>query len=195
MIAGLRGTVEGVSGDGLLVAVGGVVFQVAVPASVLACAPTAGQSVFLHTYLHVREDNVALFGFSSQRELALFRTLLGVSGVGPRLALAMLSSLGVERLTAAINQQQTEVLSGVPGVGKRTAARVILELRGKLVPESDGQAAPAAPGVASQTLAALASLGYSAAEAHEAWRHVPEAERNDVERALRACLGYLADRA
>ena len=108
MIAGLRGVIEGLTPDGLLLAVGGVVFHVYVPASVLASLPAVGQSLYLHTHLHLREDNVALYGFRSQQELEAFRVLLGVTGVGPRLALAVLSSLGVGRLAIAVAQQQAE---------------------------------------------------------------------------------------
>ncbi|MBI4492641.1 MAG: Holliday junction branch migration protein RuvA [Chloroflexi bacterium] len=194
MIAGLRGTVEGRTADALLLSVGGVVFHVSVPASVLAAAPSDGQGIYLHTHLHLREDNVALYGFGSQQELEVFRILLGVTGVGPRLALALLSSLGVGRLAGAIAQEQPEVLSGVPGVGKRTAARLLLELKGKLAGVGDGLETPGPAGVAGQTIAALTSLGYSAPEAQDAWRTLGPDQRGDVEQALRACLGYLGSR-
>lgn len=194
MIAGLRGTIEGLTADGLHLAVGGVVFHVHVPASVLSKSPTPGQGIYLHTHLHLREDNVALYGFSSQEELALFRILLGVNGVGPRVALSLLSSLGVSRLAEAVGYGQSSVLSAVPGVGKRTAERLIVELKGKLAIVVEELAVGGPASVASQTIAALTSLGYGPIEAQDAWRSLPAAEQGDVERALRACLGYLSQR-
>jgi Holliday junction DNA helicase RuvA len=185
---------EGIVGDGLRVGVGGIVFHVTVSASVLAAAPSRGQSVYLHTFLYLREDNVALYGFSSEAELGLFRTLLGVTGVGPRLALALLSALGPERLATAVGQRQIEVLSAVPGVGKRTAERLIVELKGKLAIEAEGAAPVGVASVASQTFGALTNLGYTVAEAQEAWRSLTAEQQANVEQALRACLGYLADR-
>lgn len=194
MIAGLRGTVEGRTQDGLLVSVGGVVFQVQVPAGLIAASEQQGERIDLFTHLYMREDGVALYGFASQQELEIFRLLLGVSGVGPRGALALISHLGVARLSTAIAHEQGGVLSSAPGIGKRTAARLILELKGKplldtaaLGPEDVGDAA-------TQTLAALTGLGYSSVEAQEAWRALAPEQRGSVEAALRACLGYLSER-
>lgn len=194
MIAGLRGTVEGRTVDGLLVGVGGLILHVHVPTSVLAACPPVGERLFLHTYLHLREDSVALYGFGSEQERDVFRVLLGVNGVGPRVSMALLSSLGIARLGAAVAQEQIDVLSAVSGVGKRTAARLVLELKGKLAVELDGLGEPDATTLAARTIAALTGLGYGAQEAQDAWRSLAPEDRTSVEQAVRACLGYLAEK-
>lgn len=194
MIAGLKGTIEQRLGDSLLLLVGGVVYQVYVPASVLASAPNPGSPFHLHTHLHLKDDVMALYGFTESGELELFRALLTVSGVGPKLALAVLSGLGAERVIHAVQRQDTETLAGVPGVGKRIAGRIALELKGKLgaIGELVGTGAGADP--FAQVVAALTSLGYSAAEAREASQVAAASSAADLAAAVRASLRYLAEK-
>jgi Holliday junction DNA helicase RuvA len=123
MIAGLHGKLESVSSDWAIINVNGIAFQVYMPTSTLSTLSTIGEEVKLHTHLHLREDNVTLYGFGSTDELRLFQTLIGVSGLGPKLALAMLSAMTVEQLTMAIATGSTDLLTEVPGIGKKMAER------------------------------------------------------------------------
>jgi len=172
VIAGLRGRLEGTQSDALLVDVGGVVYRVYTSATTLGEIGEIGDEVRLRTYLFVREDQLTLYGFAGAEELRLFETLIGVAGVGPRLACAILSRIRSDALHAAILAENAEMLATVPGVGKKTAARLILELRGKLVPAPTPAAAGASP-LDAEVLAALRALGYTAAEAHDAVARLP----------------------
>lgn len=192
MIAGLRGTLEQLQEDAALVNVHGVIYQVNSSRTTLGELGMAGDDVRLFTHLYVREDQLTLFGFSSTAELRLFETLIGVSGVGPKLALAILSRIRPDALEVAITGENADLLATVPGVGKKTAARLILELRGKLVPSGAGPGAPASP-VDTEVLAALRSLGYTAAEAHGAMSRVPREGELTVEERVVAALRELAE--
>jgi len=158
----------------VIVDVGGVGYRVHVPAALLADLGPVGATVTLHTYLHVRETELELFGAADPEALALFRMLLSVSGVGPRSALAMLSAIDPTALQQAIVGEDIARLTEVPGIGRRTAQRIILDLRGKL--EAAGVvAAPAgrfdagaADPAAAEALAALVALGYTRGEARRA---------------------------
>ncbi len=132
-IACLRGVVEEWGADWLLVFVGGVGLRLQVPASTAEALGRRGESVVLHTHLHLRDDAVALYGFASAEDLRLFEMLISVSGVGPRGALSLLSALGAEGLSDAVSAGDAPRLQQVPGVGQKMAARLVLELKGKLV--------------------------------------------------------------
>src|SRR5215218_6507030 len=136
MIAGLKGRIERKLDDAALIDVGGVIYRVNTSLVTLEDIGEAGENVRLFTHLYVREDQLTLYGFASLDELRLFETLIGVSGVGPRLALSILSRVRPEALEMAINGENAELLATVPGVGRKTAGRLILELRGKIVPIS-----------------------------------------------------------
>jgi Holliday junction DNA helicase RuvA len=178
MIAAVRGQLEGRGVDHVLVGVGGVVLRVASSTTTLRELGEVGAPVTLHTYLWVREDALQLFGFRTREELALFETLLGVGGIGPRLALSLLSFATPEQLQAAILAEDTALLSKVPGVGRKTAARIILELRGKLTSVGVGTAGGvAADPVTNEVLEALQALGYSTVEALEAVKALGEETR------------------
>lgn len=172
MIAALRGKLDARLADAVLIDVGGVIYRVNTSSTTLNEIGEPGDEVRLRTHLVVREDQLTLYGFSTSEELNLFETLIGVTGVGPKLACAILSRLKPDALTTAITGENADLLATVPGVGKRTAARLILELRGKLVP-----VAPVSPTPGSQTdsevVAALRALGYTAAEAHGAVARLP----------------------
>lgn len=193
MIAGLRGAIFQKFEDAVLVDVQGVIYRVNSSSATLGDIGATGDEVRLVTQLYVREDQMTLFGFATEEELRLFNTLIGVSGVGPKLALAILSRVRPDALELAINAENAELLATVPGVGRKTAARLILELRGKLVP-----AATAAGGVTqpsqedAEVLAALRSLGYTTAEAHGALNRAPRDPGLTVEDRVVAVLRELA---
>jgi Holliday junction DNA helicase RuvA len=192
MIAGLKGRIERKLDDAALVDVGGVIYRVNTSLVTLEEIGDAGESVRLFTHLYVREDQMALYGFSTPEELRFFETLIGVSGVGPRLALSILSRVRTEALEAAITSENAALLATVPGVGRKTAARLILELRGKIVPSGD-----APLGMPSRTdaevIEALRSLGYTTAEAHGALARVPRGDDVTVEDRVVAALRELAE--
>ncbi len=192
MIASLRGRLEATGGDWAIVDVNGVGFRVFAPTSTLSTFGKIGGQVRLFTHLHVREDVLALYGFSTFEELALFQTLTGVSGVGPKLGLAMLSSLKVDQIVAAVASGDVELLTTVPGIGKKIAGRLLLELKDKvgaglnLVPLQDSQGQ-------TDVLAALTTLGYSVAEAARAVASLPDDDLS-LEEKVRQALGYFAQR-
>ncbi len=192
MIAGLRGLVEDVGADHLLVNVGGVIYQVFTSSATLSGVAGPGASVNLHTHLQMREDVVTLYGFGDRQELRMFQLLLTVSSVGPRSALALLSAMRVEELATAIAAEDTARLSTVTGIGKRTAARIALELKGKVGQMEPGGAVAANSGTTGQLLAALLALGYSNSEAAAAVRAIPNLATLDLEDGLREALRVLS---
>jgi Holliday junction DNA helicase RuvA len=190
MIASLRGTVESLGSDWAVIDVAGVGFQVYMPTSTLSELGAVGQEVRLYTHLHLREDNVTLYGFASADELALFQTLIGVSGLGPRLALAMLSAMNVEQLSMAIATGSVDLLMVVPGVGKKLAGRLVLELKDKI---GAGWIATPAAQIAQENadvLAALTALGYSVAEASRAVVTLPPDQDSTLEEKIKLALQY-----
>lgn len=192
MIAGLKGRIERKLDDAALVDVGGVIYRVSTSAVTLEEVGEPGEAVRLFTHLYVREDQMALFGFASAEELRLFETLISVSGVGPKLALGILSRVRPEALELAISSENAELLATVPGVGRKTAARLILELRGKLVP-SGGIAAGVPSQVDADVVTALRSLGYTTAEAHGALSRTPRDPGMALEDRVLAALRELAE--
>jgi Holliday junction DNA helicase RuvA len=192
MIAGLRGRLDGKTGDALLIDVGGVVYRVYTSATSLADAGDVGDSVRILTHLFVREDQLTLYGFVTADELRLFETLISVTGVGPRLACAILSRVAPDLLHDAIARENAAFLATVPGVGKKTAARLILELRGKLTPV----AAPSGAGARrddDEVVEALQALGYTAAEANAAALRLPLEVPMTVEERVVAALRDLGE--
>ena len=194
MISSLRGRIESISNDYAIIDVNGVGFLLYMPTSALTTIGTPGNEVKIFTHLHLREDNVSLYGFSSNEELWLFETLIGVSGLGPRLALAMLSALSPEQLTTAIATGSSEMLETIPGIGKKVANRIILELKDKI---GSGWIATPALEIARENtdvLAALTSLGYTAAEATKAVASLPVTEESNLEDKIKTALQYLGKR-
>ncbi len=188
MIAGLQGKLQTIGNSWAIINVGGISFQVYMPTSTLSTMGAIGEEVELHTHLHLREDNATLYGFATPEELLLFQTLTTVSGVGPKLALAMLSVMSVEKLTMAIVTGSAELLSEVPGIGKKMASRLILELKGKLV-----AGVPTPTGLAEENtdvLAALTSLGYSVREATSAIATLPQDQKLSLEERVKLALQY-----
>lgn len=170
----------------------GVGYEVFVPTRVLEDLPPAGHPVELHTHLAVREDGQTLFGFVTAEERRVFQRLLTASGIGPRLALSILSALTAERVVRAIRERDLAVLVGVPGVGKKTAERLVVELADKT---DDLQSEAGTPQTTASDGAtkALVRLGYRAAEADEAVRRALAADgRRETADLIRAALAYLA---
>ncbi len=191
MIAGLIGRLDGKLQDALLVDVGGVIYRVGTSTTTINDVGDVGETVRLSTHLFVREDQLTLYGFASTDELRLFETLISVTGVGPRMACAILSHFEPNRLHEAIAQENVDLLATIPGVGKKTAARLIVELRGKL-PTVPGMA-PLTSGVDSDAVEALRSLGYTTAEAHSAVARTKTSAGSTVEERIIAALRELAE--
>lgn len=194
MIASVRGTLLATGTDHAIVETGGVGFHVFAPRSVLQRLGDIGSTVMLYTHLHVREDALVLYGFSSIEERRFFETLIGVTGVGPRMALGLLSAAPIDQLHLAIATENTALLAQVPGIGKKTAARLILELKGKLDLKGMMPAgtvdAPAAPAINAELQEILTSLGYSALEAQSAVSSIPPDAPAEIEERLRLALRY-----
>ncbi|HWP35970.1 MAG TPA: Holliday junction branch migration protein RuvA [Gemmatimonadales bacterium] len=194
MIAAVRGTVTATSGDRVTVATAsGVSYDVSVPLGVLERLPRDGQGVELVTTLVVREDGWALYGFDDPAERAVFQRLLSATGVGPRLALALISALGGgARVVSAIRDHDVATLCTVPGVGKKTAERVVVELKDKLADLTRSDVAAGRPPVAEQAVRALVALGYPAAEADRAVRGaLADDGANEPEKLIRRALQVL----
>ena len=190
MIASLHGRLESLGSDWAIINVGGIGFQVYMPTSTLSILGTTGEEVQLYTHLHLREDNATLYGFASADELRLFQTLISVSGLGPKLALIMLSVMSVEKLTMAIATGSTDLLTVVPGIGKKVANRLILELKEKI-----GAGWITIPGVQlaeenTDVLTALTSLSYSASEASRAVATLPPSSGLSLEEKIKLALQY-----
>ena len=179
MIAFLKGILAGKTTTAAFIEVGGVGYAVGMSQASLSKLPEAGSAVEVHTYLQVRDDGISLFGFLSLDEKALFEQLIGVSGVGPKVALAALSAFSPHALASAISAQDVAAVQRIPGVGKKTASRIILELKGSLDQGLAGLFDEGAP-VAAQAEnlkgahEALLSMGFTAAEADLALKDAPE---------------------
>jgi Holliday junction DNA helicase RuvA len=182
VIASLRGTVLSVEADRATVETGGVGFAVQAPATLLAkLSRDVGAEVFVHTYLHVRDDALQLFGFASSREREFFLTLIGVSGVGPKVGLAILSAYPVDQLETAVMRDDTRKFEAIPGIGKKLAQRLMIELKDKVGPDlsesgvsAGGLAAGEAVGTFILARQALEGLGLTLREAEEALKGAPE---------------------
>ena len=189
MISSLSARIQDILSDSLIVEVGGVGLQVYIPAP-LKDRLSIGDNMLLYTHLVVREDALTLYGFESKDARSIYRLLLGVNGVGPRLALAVLSTLSPDEIRGAVLQERLEVFNHVPGIGKKTAQKIIIQLQDKI---------PAEAGLAPismlaegdvEVVAALSALGYSVVEAQSAIQSIPQDAPEDVETRLRLALQY-----
>ena len=187
MIVGVRGVLEAVGPDWVHIQVGGVSLQVYVPAAAISELGSIGDSVSLHTQLRIQNEQPVLYGFVTQNSLELFGMLNGVSGIGPRSSLALLSALGVARLYEAISAEDVVALSAAPGVGRRTAGRIILELKGKLT-DRPLDSVPGHSGDDEDVVAALTALGYSANEARQAVSNLDRDPGLSVDDRIRLAL-------
>lgn len=184
MIAFLEGVVVEKAGDRIVLAVGGTGYEILVPAQTLAGVPPKGRPARIFTRLQVRDDSMVLYGFSTPDERTLFDDLITVTGVGPKVALAILSLLSPDALRRAVSAGDHDALTLVPGVGKKVAGRVILDLKDRV-----GAAAEQAPsGPLAEVREALLALGLSAQEAREALAELPQNGHRPVEELLREAL-------
>lgn len=205
MIAYVKGTVEYVEPETGLVVLetGGIGYNILVPAKEFALLPGRGGEVRLYTHLNVREDAMQLFGFLTRDDLAFFRLLIGVNGIGPKAALAILSVLGADELRFAILADDEKTISKAPGIGAKTARKLILELKDKISLEDafekklahDRMAVSSVSAKndnADEAVQALVALGYTSTDALKAVRKVEAADQMDVEDILKAALKQMA---
>jgi Holliday junction DNA helicase RuvA len=188
MISILNGRVVEVLADSLVVGIGGVGLQVFVPAPARDRLHP-GDEVLLHTYLVVRQDALSLYGFETRDERELFILLLQVDGIGPKSALAVLSALTPDAIRRAIFHEQAEIFTRVPGVGRKTAQKILLQLQDR-IPAMTGLEPAAFTDVDTEVLSALTTLGYSVVEAQAALQSIPRDTPGEVEARLRAALQY-----
>ena len=190
MIATLDGILDYKNDSSAIVKVGGIGFKVFLSQYTLEQFGDVGSSISLCIHFHLRADNVSLYGFSSKEELKLFEDLISVSGIGPKVALALLSSLNPKQLVLAITSGSTEIIIQVPGIGKKVANRLIVELKGKLEKEWGEEVLPLDPENA-EAVAALTSLGYSIREASNALSTIPHSAAFSLEDKVRLALQQL----
>ena len=172
MIASVSGTIQKVANDHLIVSLNGIGLRIRTPQTVLENAGGVGRAIFLHTYLAVRENDLTLYGFETEDDLRLFETLIGIQKVGPKIALAVLSTLSPELLRSAVAQKEPVILERVPGIGKKSAERILFALRGKLDAE-DVSAVGLVSDVDADVIDALTALGFSIVEAQSAVQKIP----------------------
>jgi len=191
MIASILGNIDAIGTDWLVINVNGVGFKISVPTSVLSEGGIIGREIRLYTHLHVREDELTLYGFISQEDLRIFETVLSVSGIGPKTALAMLSAMNADQLSVAIASADTAMLTSIPGIGKKTAERLILELKDKVGAIVSITTGGRMAQENADVIAALSSLGYSVAEATRAVGALPDGKKLSLEERLKLALQYL----
>lgn len=189
MIASITGNIQQIEENSLVIGVGGVGVRVSVPRTVLEDVGGVGHTMLLFTHLVVREQELSLYGFETQEDLRLFTVLLGVNGVGPKVGLAILSTLSPELLKSAIMREETAVLQRVPGIGKKTAERIMFQLRDKL-DLTEPTAVPLVSDVDADVIDVLTTLGFSIVEAQSALQHLPR-EAKSVDERVQLALQQL----
>lgn len=202
MIERLRGILVDKDAEGVVLDVSGVGYRASVPVGAIGSLPPLGEECVLHTRMVVREDALSLFGFATKEERSAFDALTAVSKIGPKLAVAVLSALSPAEISAAVARDDAVRLTSVPGLGKKTAERVVLELKGKdfavFAPVGvtrDGSAVnEQGAGTYMEAREALTSLGYSLDEAEHALREVPDEEARTVEGYVREALRRIGSR-
>ncbi len=192
LITSVRGSLEDSGANWVDVAVGGVTLRVSVPAQSIETLGQHGSQVRLFTTLIVREDNLSLYGFDTPDARLTFETLIGISGVGPRVALSILSTFTPPTLAALVESADVKSITTVPGVGRRTASRIVLELKGKLDHLDWAADASAASPPDDDAIDALTALGYTQAEARDALAALTDAADLTVEDRVRLALQHLA---
>jgi Holliday junction DNA helicase, RuvA subunit len=189
MIATITGKVQSKHTDSLVLDVQGLGFEVTVTRSILSEAEP-GDVIFLYTYLVVRQDLLALYGFRNPEEKQFFLMFLGVEGIGPRLAMAILSTLSLDNIRTAVVSEQPEFFSRVPGVGKKTAQKILIHMQGRISPDAAFDLRKATSSAEDQVLEALVGLGYSIVEAQTAIQALSKDLPDTVEDKLRVALQY-----
>ena len=201
MIGYIKGTIAEITPDRLVLENGGIGYEIFVPSSILDSGARQGQELKVYTYLHVREDALQLFGFRSRDELQVYRLLLGISGIGPKAAIGILSAMSVDTLRFAVLADDAAAIAKAPGIGKKTAQKLILELKDKfsleeafekkLAANQQSAAEQINEDAASEAVQALVALGYSGTEALQAVKKVEGAADMDTEAVLKAALKFL----
>lgn len=202
MITYIRGILEGMEEDKVIVDVGGVGYGIYMAGTAMGRLPALGKEVKIHTHLHVKEDLMQLYGFLTRDELRVFRLLIGVSGIGPKGGLGILAQLTPDELRFAVMSKDIKAISAAPGIGKKTAEKLIVELKDKLkiedvlehqVEAANGAAEDTvnAQGLQADAVQALTALGYGSTEALQAVRKVEMDESTTVEDLLKGALKYL----
>lgn len=201
MISYIKGELTEVFEDTVVVETNGIGYNIRVPGSVLDRLPSVGSSVRIYTYLYVKEDAMNLFGFLNRDDLSVFKLLLNVSGIGPKGALAILSTIGPDDLRFAVLSEDVKTISSAPGIGAKTAKRLIIELKDKLKLAEVFETALANKEKASfendvllarnEAVEALVALGYASAQAMKAVQQVENAEEKDSEQILKEALKKL----
>lgn len=201
MISYIKGELTEVFEDTVVVETNGIGYNIRVPGSVLERLPSVGSSVRIYTYLYVKEDAMNLFGFLNRDDLSVFKLLLNVSGIGPKGALAILSTIGPDDLRFAVLSEDVKTISSAPGIGAKTAKRLIIELKDKLKLAEVFETALANKEKASsendvmlarnEAVEALVALGYASAQAMKAVQQVENAEEKDSEQILKEALKKL----
>jgi holliday junction DNA helicase RuvA len=191
MIASLRGEIAAKSEHDLVILVGDVGIKVMVPSAVSAQA-VVGEKIQLLTNLVVREDSLTLFGFQSEEERELFNKLISISGVGPKTALAILSTLSVNVIISAALASRDEVFCQVPGIGKKSAQKIVLFLHDKVTQMAGREIASVYKDINAEVVDALVGLGYSVVEAQSAVQSIPKEAPDDLENRLRLALQFFS---
>ena len=191
MISSVHGTISGVYEDFLIVDVGGIGLKIQATKSTCKQAKM-GDRIFLYTHLVVREDLLALYGFESMEERDLYSMMLGVSGIGPKTGMSIISTLNPDTIRRAILENQVDVFSRVPGIGKKSAARILLQLQGKIPADMLQQGVTVSGDVDTRVFEALTSLGYSVVEAQSALQSIPKDASCEVEERLKLSLKYFS---
>ncbi|UCE97267.1 MAG: Holliday junction branch migration protein RuvA [Dehalococcoidia bacterium] len=191
MIASLEGKLESLGSDWIVVNVGGIGFQVFIPTTTLSQLGSVGSDIKLYTHLHMREDNVTLYGFPSNSDLGLFTTLLNVSGLGPRMALSILSAMDTKQIVMAIASGNVNLLTDIPGIGKKMASRLVLELKDKIGAGLVTAEVAELTQKDADVLAALTFLGYSTGESTRALASIPHDQQFNLEEKIKLALAYL----
>lgn len=202
MIAFLKGTIEDITENSLVLDVNGIGYEVLVPGQLLDMLEGIGQELKIYTYMQVREDAVVLFGFLTRDDLAMFKMLIGVNGVGPKAGLGILSALGTEELRFAVLADDAKRIAKAPGIGAKTAQKIILELKDKLdlaevfeqklnADRQQEAAVSARSGMVQDAVEALVALGYGSTEALRAVRAVKADTVADSEQLLKEALKHM----
>ena len=190
MIAGIEGKLQSRNASGAVIKVGGISLSVQMPTSTLSTLGNIGDKVQIFTHLQLREDSIAQYGFANAEELDTFRILLSVTGVGPKVALSVLSAMNPGQLVLAISSGNADMLCHIPGVGKKTASRLLLELKDKI--EGIAVGAPTTEG--NELTSALLSLGYSPSEVTSAIAALPDTPELTIEEKIRLALQHFSGR-
>lgn len=192
MISLIRGKIVQKYATHLTIDVGGVGYMVNAPLSTIANLPCEGSEITMHIHTHVREDQFSLYGFANPEEKCLFQHLLKVQGIGPKTAMAMLSTMTHLQISDSISSADSSMLCSIPGIGRKTAERIIIELKGRLAPTNGESVSNKSPSIRDDLCSALLNLGYQKNEAEKVLSKIDWNSNTGLESALRAALKELS---